>query len=68
MKKRAQPSAEAARKFSDLASTIRNVLFLPPHLGEVRNLNLPLVISKPGDRYEDCLELVPHVLDSTVNI
>ncbi len=50
-------SATLVRKFPDLASATHNILFLPPHVGEVRNLNLPLVISKPGDRYEDCLDL-----------
>lgn len=61
-------SAAIVKEFPRLASAIHNTLFRPPHNGEVRDLNQPLVISKPGDRFEDCLDLVALVADNVLLI
>jgi hypothetical protein len=59
-------SATKVKDFPRLASAIHSILFRPPHTGEVQDLNQPLVISKPGDRYEDCLDLVALIADNVL--
>lgn len=51
-------------QFSYYSKAIHNILFMPPFADEIRDLNQPLVVSKPGDRYEDTLELLTLVVDN----
>jgi hypothetical protein len=49
---------EKVRTFSDYANAIHDILFRPPFDGEIKDLNQPLVVTKPGFRYEHVLDLV----------
>ena len=51
-------TAATVRQLPDYATAVHNIMFRPPFDGQVRDTNQPLVVSKPGDRYEDGLELV----------
>jgi hypothetical protein len=49
---------EKVRTFSRYANAIHDILFRPPFDGEIKNLNQPLVVTKPGFRYEHVVDLV----------
>ncbi len=57
-------SKRRVEAFPGFAKAIHGILFQPPSKGEIVDLNQPLVISKPGDRYEDCLDLAALVADN----
>jgi hypothetical protein len=49
---------EKVRTFADYANAIHDILFRPPFDDEIKNLNQPLIVTKPGFRYEHVLDLV----------
>jgi hypothetical protein len=49
---------EKVRTFARYASAIHDILFRPPFDGEIKNLNQPLVVTKPGFRHEHVLDLI----------
>jgi len=48
------------------AVAAHKVLFDPPHKGPPVDLNQPLVVSRPGERIEDCLNLIALIVDNAL--